>query len=60
MDKYNVHPDELYALVKEYNRKCFLLRQGYKKNSTIIIEHYKREVKRIKNLCYKKYGIVLD
>ncbi|AEH47134.1 hypothetical protein PspKH34_09910 [Parageobacillus sp. KH3-4] len=60
LKKYNVHPTELYNLVKEYNHKNFILNEARKKGSTILIEHYSREVQRIKKHCYNKYGIILD
>jgi hypothetical protein len=60
LNKYNVHPDEIYPLVREYNYKRFILKEAIRNGSTILINHYRREVNRIKNLCYKKYGIILD
>jgi hypothetical protein len=60
LNKYNVHPNELYALVREYNHKRFILKEAIRSGSTILIEHYRRELERIKNRCYKQYNIILD
>lgn len=60
MGKLSVDPNELYPLVKEFNRKQFILRKAIREGNFILVSHYRREVNKLRNIALKKYQIILD